>query len=78
MGKDTMEAGEYTRMDVAEAEMWWYRALHSRLLDAVGTGPGSILDAGCGTGGFLAVLSRANPSTAAFGLEWHAAAARIP
>jgi SAM-dependent methyltransferase len=69
-----MEPGEYTRMDEAEARMWWYRALHARLLDAIGPAPGPILDAGCGTGGFLA---RLEPSCAAFGLEWHAPAAAM-
>lgn len=70
-----MEAGEYTRMDAVEARMWWYRALHTRLLDALGPNPGGlILDAGCGTGGFLA---RLNPGAAAMGLEYHAAAASL-
>lgn len=59
--------------------MWWYRALHARLLDALeerdGATPGPILDAGCGTGGFLAGLARARPSHAIFGLEWNARAA---
>ncbi len=72
-----MEPDEYANMDAAEAGMWWYRALHSRLLDAVGASPDPVLDAGCGTGGFLAVLSRTHPPRAAFGLEWHAAAASI-
>jgi SAM-dependent methyltransferase len=67
-----MEHDEYKRMDDVEAQMWWYRALHARLLDAVRDGP--ILDAGCGTGGFLARLDPARP---AFGLEWHLPAARI-
>ncbi len=33
--------------------MWWYRALHTRLCDALSRTRGSVLDAGCGTGGFL-------------------------
>jgi SAM-dependent methyltransferase len=76
----TMEPDEYIRMDEVEARMWWYRALHARLLDALANhhdaSPGPLLDAGCGTGGFLAVLARAQPSRAAFGLEWHAHAAK--
>ena len=67
-----MEAGEYDLMDAAEASMWWYRALHTRLLDALGPNPGPILDAGCGTGGFLARLPA---GITAFGLEWNQAAA---
>ena len=74
-----MEPDEYARMDAVEAGMWWYRALHARLLDAVAERPetasGPILDAGCGTGGFLAVLAAVEPHRAAFGLEWHAQAA---
>lgn len=74
--KGTMEPEEYTRMAAVEDRMWWYRALHARLLDALGERrDGSafpLLDAGCGTGGLLARLA---PSRAAVGLEWNALAA---
>ena len=76
-----MEPEEYVKMDEVEARMWWYRALHARLLDALGeqhrvaTGP--VLDAGCGTGGLLAGLRRAHLAGSAFGLEWNAHAALI-
>jgi len=69
-----MESDEYALMDAVEARMWWYRALHARLLDALADAPDPVLDAGCGTGGFL---SRLAPSRAVFGLEWHADAATI-
>jgi SAM-dependent methyltransferase len=146
-----MEPDEYARMAAIEARMWWYRALHSRLLDAIadhsvaretlardigardtgahgnaardtvprdtvprdawsrdtgardtgardtgahdngaptpgtrdtavrdsGACPiqdGPILDAGCGTGGLLALL---DPACIAYGLEWHEPAAAI-
>jgi SAM-dependent methyltransferase len=73
-----MEHDEYLRMDEMEARMWWYRALHARLLDALENerdpSPGPILDAGCGTGGLLARVGR---SSLAFGLEWHEPAAVI-
>jgi SAM-dependent methyltransferase len=74
-----MEPDEYARMAAVEATMWWYRALHARLLDALADRPdtGPVLDAGCGTGGFLAVLARARPAHAAIGLEWNAHAATI-
>ncbi len=70
----TMEPDEYARMDAVEADMWWYRALHARLRDALAErrDASPVLDAGCGTGGFLAVLNRANPALASIGLEWHA------
>ncbi len=71
-----MEPDEYARMDALESRMWWYRALHARLLDALAERDfaGPILDAGCGTGGFLAALT-SQPASPAFGLEWHAIAA---
>jgi SAM-dependent methyltransferase len=74
-----MEPNEYARMDALESRMWWYRALHARLLDALAeqNAVGPILDAGCGTGGFLAALIAAQPACSAFGLEWHDAAATI-
>ncbi len=70
-----MEAGEYALMDEAEAAMWWYRALHARLVAALGDVSGHVLDAGCGTGGFLATLRRVRPDVARFGLEYQPNAA---
>ena len=72
-----MEPEEYIHMAEAEATMWWYRALHARLLAALAEETGPVLDAGCGTGGFLAVLARAAPSCVAVGLEWNAQAAAL-
>jgi SAM-dependent methyltransferase len=43
-------------MDAVEDGMWWYRALHARVLEALGRPHGRLLDAGCGTGGFLKKL----------------------
>ena len=70
-----MEPAEYQLMDAEEAGMWWYRALHARLLDALREVRGEVLDAGCGTGGLLGRLG-ACPGIARVGLEWDAAAAR--
>jgi SAM-dependent methyltransferase len=70
-----MEPAEYDLMDAAEARMWWYRALHARLTDALAPVRGRILDAGCGTGGFLAALARARPDLTRHGLEYNATAA---
>jgi SAM-dependent methyltransferase len=70
-----MEPAEYALMDEAEGRMWWYRALHRRLLDALAGVQGDILDAGCGTGGFLAMLCDQRPDLIRFGLEWDATAA---
>lgn len=70
-----MEPAEYTLMDEAEGRMWWYRALHRRLLDALTPVRGQILDAGCGTGGFLALVKEQRPDLTRFGLEWDRTAA---
>ncbi len=65
-----MEPQEYALMDKAEARMWWYRALHVRLADALAGVRGRMLDAGCGTGGLLACLRAARPDLALAGVEW--------
>ena len=70
-----MEDAEYALMDDAEDRMWWYRALHTRLLDALDGLSGRVLDAGCGTGGFLARLREARPDLRPIGLEWSPLAA---
>jgi SAM-dependent methyltransferase len=69
-----MEPAEYALMDAAEDRMWWYRALHARLLDALADVHGDVLDAGCGTGGLLAGLSAGRPDLTMIGVEWSAAA----
>jgi SAM-dependent methyltransferase len=72
-----VEPAEYDLMDAAEARMWWYRALHARVIDALlrrPGPPGAVLDAGCGTGGLLARL--AGLGRPLVGLDVHADAAR--
>jgi SAM-dependent methyltransferase len=71
-----MEAAEYSLMDAAEGGMWWYRALHARLLNAISPVRGRLLDAGCGTGGFMAFLGSRRPDLETVGLEWNESAAR--
>jgi SAM-dependent methyltransferase len=70
-----MEPAEYALMAAAEDHMWWYRALHLRLCHALTNARGRVLDAGCGTGGFLAVLRARRPDLILFGIEWDATAA---
>ena len=70
-----MEPEEYMLMDAAENGMWWYRALHTRLLSALEPVQGRVLDVGCGTGGFLTVIRRNRPDLVAIGLEYSKAAA---
>lgn len=67
-----MDPAQYALMDEAEHLMWWYRALHARLVDALGGIEGPILDAGCGTGGLLARLA---PRPALYGLDFAPSAA---
>lgn len=70
-----MELAEYALMDAAEDHMWWYRALHRRLIDALADVHGAVLDAGCGTGGLLSRLSAERADLRPTGLEWGAIAA---
>jgi SAM-dependent methyltransferase len=71
-----MDAAEYALMDAEEERMWWYRALHARLIDSLAGVAGRVLDAGCGTGGLLARLARQRPDLALTAVEWNAQAAR--
>lgn len=78
-----VEAVEYDLMDAAEEAMWWYRAMHAQALAAFrahargGTAQSlPVLDAGCGTGGFLRRAGAALPGTAMVGLEYNAHAAQ--
>jgi SAM-dependent methyltransferase len=58
--------------------MWWYRALHCRIVEFVSAVQfgGALLDAGCGTGGCLARIAAARPDLRLHGLEYDAGAAR--
>ncbi|MDW8444931.1 MAG: methyltransferase domain-containing protein [Acetobacteraceae bacterium] len=53
--------------------MWWYRALHARVVACLGRFPGPpslpLLDAGCGTGGLLARAVRAFPGRTFVGVD---------
>ena len=59
-------------MDAVEERMFFYRALHDRLLlclDRFAATDAKVLDAGCGTGGFLRKLQRSRPSLRLSGLD---------
>jgi SAM-dependent methyltransferase len=74
-----MELAEYDLMDAVEDRMWWYRAMHARVIDAVRRRPGpagrALLDAGCGTGGLLRRLAAAAIGHRLVGVDFSAAAA---
>jgi ubiquinone/menaquinone biosynthesis C-methylase UbiE len=73
-----VDPAEYDLMDAAEQRMWWYRALHARVVAALRTESpnGPWLDVGCGTGGLLQRLAAAFPGQALHGLEYNPLAAR--
>lgn len=68
-----MEPAEYDRMDAVEDHMWWYRAAHANMLDALArtSAPADspLLDAGCGTGGLLRRLAAAVPGRLHVGID---------
>ncbi len=56
------QSHEYEKMAAVEQEHWWYRTLHSLVLDSIRrnfTGDDAeIIDAGCGSGGLLLFLHK--------------------
>jgi SAM-dependent methyltransferase len=72
-----LEQVEYEKLRDAEDRMWWFAAIHGNLLmlcRRFWTG-GTMLDAGCGTGGLLARLARELPEASAIGLDANRTAA---
>lgn len=59
--------------------MWWYRALHARLIEGLKRlhlpARARVLDAGCGTGGLLCRIGQVMPGLDRVGLEYDADAA---
>lgn len=70
-----MERSEYAKLSEVEDEMWWFRGLHANLMAAFRrrtsrqNSGGTMLDAGCGTGGLLTKLARDLPGWTAIGLD---------
>lgn len=68
----SMVPAEYERMAALEESMWWYRGLHTNIVNALvrhAPGMGAVLDAGCGTGGTLKAIARAFPQATLHGLD---------
>ena len=69
-----MKKHEYEKMDRLENEMWWYAGLHAHLIFVLrqalaGSKNAVVLDAGCGTGGFLRVAAQVMPECWMLGLD---------
>jgi len=80
MDTGAMDSDEYRKMDEAESRMWWYYGLHNNLISILRLNcqldsPSNVLDAGCGTGGFLAALKSTIPSLNLFGVDFEPVAA---
>ena len=77
-----MDRREYERLAAVEENGWWFGGLHASLISAWrrSAAPEAdwvLLDAGCGTGGFLTRLKRAAPTARCYGLEIDPGAAAI-
>jgi ubiquinone/menaquinone biosynthesis C-methylase UbiE len=69
-----MEPREYAAMARLESTLWWYRALHDKVLLALSAAVGTsddfrLLDVGCGTGGLLRKLEVAFPRASLSGID---------
>jgi SAM-dependent methyltransferase len=70
---------EYEKLAAVEDRMWWFGGMHANMLAAffrAAAPAGPVLDAGCGTGGFLRRASQALPGRA-LGLELDATACAL-
>jgi ubiquinone/menaquinone biosynthesis C-methylase UbiE len=68
-----MEHLEYQQMANLEEEFWWYQALHEIVVDRIENSNPSehqkVLDAGCGTGGFINYMTSEKKDFKIHGLE---------
>jgi SAM-dependent methyltransferase/uncharacterized membrane protein len=68
-----MQADEYRKLAEVEDRMWYFRALHRRLAGWLArllpAGSARVLDAGCGTGGFIRSLRAGQPGWQVTGVD---------
>jgi ubiquinone/menaquinone biosynthesis C-methylase UbiE len=68
-----MQIDEYRKLAETEDRMWYFRALHRRLAHWLArllpAGSARVLDAGCGTGGFIRSLRTARPDWQVTGVD---------
>jgi SAM-dependent methyltransferase len=76
-----LERREYERLAAVEDRMWWFGGLHANLIAAWhgrrAPDHSRLLDAGCGTGGFLTRVAAAARGGALFGVELDPEAGRL-
>jgi ubiquinone/menaquinone biosynthesis C-methylase UbiE len=76
-----MQVDEYYKLAELEDRMWYFRALHRRLAHWLARllppGPARVLDAGCGTGGFIRRLRAAQPAWSVTGVDLSSLACRL-
>jgi len=68
-----MQIDEYRKLAETEDRMWYFRALHRRLAHWLArllpAGSARVLDAGCGTGGFIRSLRGSQPNWQVTGVD---------
>ncbi len=68
-----METAEYLKLAEVEDSMWYFRALHAHAATLISThhpkAGGTLLDAGCGTGGFIRRASPLFPELRFLGID---------
>lgn len=76
-----MHLDEYRKLAAVEDRMWYFAALHRRRAEWLGRllprGPARVLDAGCGTGGFIRVLRAVRPEWTVAGVDQSALACAL-
>ncbi len=70
-----MQTDEYLKLADVEDRMWYFQALHAHAIEALrrwlpATLPGDVLDAGCGTGGFIKRAVPEFPGRAFAGIDF--------
>ena len=77
-----MDRIEYEKMHAVEERMWWFHGLHANLMTVFARTTRAqerlrVLDAGCGTGGFLAKLGSSLPALDRVGMDFEPVAAEL-
>ena len=71
-GPEIFSPSYYERLDLLERRHWWCRSVRRvalRMIEPLTASTGVVLDAGCGTGGFLAAMAARNFSVSGVGAD---------